>query len=86
MCVSCDVLTRSEAFSHSTAFTSDEVDANFETPNLNFTNLPCTTSRKSYFSSHNWLDIADIPYVHYGITTALNNLSNDSNDILLSVI
>ena len=37
-------------------------------------------------SSQNWLDIAERPYVHDGITTALNNLSNESNDILLSGI
>ena len=37
--VSCDVLTRSEALSHSTAYTNDEVEANLETPNHNFTSL-----------------------------------------------
>ena len=37
-------------------------------------------------SLRNLLYIADTQYVHDGITADLNNLSNDSNDILLSCI
>ena len=65
MLVSCDVLTRSEAFVHLKADKSAEVDTNVETPNHNFTSLPCTTSGKTYLSWSNCFDFADTPHVHF---------------------